>query len=306
MKRFLLAAVLVSGVFLSCGEKNKDRAVAFSSVDVHEEATLAFEPSELEIFRKAYPDVVFESSFVSEKEDFLVHVKVEGREADFYWSKSRFLPGQELPNAKDFAPLLYAYPVHTPDPEFFSEQDVISIKEYASEENRKNGVRTPMFLYNLIYESDKRGPLETHIVKTEFLGKRVNVHERISQALLRVEKKILELAETDPEVKSFVTELDHAEGYAWRSIRDNENWSFHALGTAVDLIPRGVKNKNVYWAWRRDKDPENWMLLPLERRWMPPEKVTLIFESEGFIWGGKWLIWDTIHYEYHPELLLYS
>ena len=52
MKRFLLTAVLVSGVFLSCGEKNKDRAVAFSSVDVHEEATLAFEPSNLKYFGK--------------------------------------------------------------------------------------------------------------------------------------------------------------------------------------------------------------------------------------------------------------
>ncbi len=28
------------------------------------------------------------------------------------------------------------------------------------------------------------------------------------------------------------------------------------------------------------------------------------FESEGFIWGGKWLYSDTMHFEYRPELYL--
>lgn len=27
------------------------------------------------------------------------------------------------------------------------------------------------------------------------------------------------------------------------------------------------------------------------------------FESEGFIWGGYWAIWDNMHFEYHPELI---
>jgi hypothetical protein len=30
------------------------------------------------------------------------------------------------------------------------------------------------------------------------------------------------------------------------------------------------------------------------------------FESHGFVWGGKWLFFDTIHFEYRPELLLLS
>ena len=31
-----------------------------------------------------------------------------------------------------------------------------------------------------------------------------------------------------------------------------------------------------------------------------------IFEDEGFIWGGKWMIWDNMHFEYHPELILFN
>ena len=27
------------------------------------------------------------------------------------------------------------------------------------------------------------------------------------------------------------------------------------------------------------------------------------FEAEGFIWGGRWYHFDTMHFEYRPELL---
>jgi hypothetical protein len=35
---------------------------------------------------------------------------------------------------------------------------------------------------------------------------------------------------------------------------------------------------------------------------MPPE-IVAIFERHGFIWGGKWRHYDTMHFEYRPELL---
>jgi hypothetical protein len=27
-----------------------------------------------------------------------------------------------------------------------------------------------------------------------------------------------------------------------------------------------------------------------------------VFEAERFIWGGKWYHYDTMHFEYRPEL----
>ena len=53
-------------------------------------------------------------------------------------------------------------------------------------------------------------------------------------------------------------------------------------------------------------DPDGWMTLPLDKRWMPPLKVIQAFESEGFIWGGKWPVWDNMHFEYRPELIEYT
>ncbi|HQN03589.1 MAG TPA: M15 family metallopeptidase, partial [Rectinema sp.] len=52
------------------------------------------------------------------------------------------------------------------------------------------------------------------------------------------------------------------------------------------------------------KGNEDWMLIPLSERWMPPKRVIDIFEKEGFIWGGKWTVWDNMHFEYRPELIL--
>ena len=33
-----------------------------------------------------------------------------------------------------------------------------------------------------------------------------------------------------------------------------------------------------------------------------PWEIVRIFEAHGFIWGGKWYHYDTMHFEYRPEL----
>jgi hypothetical protein len=33
-----------------------------------------------------------------------------------------------------------------------------------------------------------------------------------------------------------------------------------------------------------------------------PQEIVDIFERHGFIWGGKWYHYDTMHFEYRPEL----
>jgi len=34
-----------------------------------------------------------------------------------------------------------------------------------------------------------------------------------------------------------------------------------------------------------------------------PWEIVRIFEANGFIWGGKWYHYDTMHFEYRPELI---
>ena len=35
-----------------------------------------------------------------------------------------------------------------------------------------------------------------------------------------------------------------------------------------------------------------------------PIEIAEVFEKYGFIWGGKWYHFDTMHFEYRPELLI--
>jgi hypothetical protein len=49
---------------------------------------------------------------------------------------------------------------------------------------------------------------------------------------------------------------------------------------------------------------EEWYAIPYEQRWMVPRQVVQAFEEQGFIWGGKWLYFDTMHFEYRPEIII--
>lgn len=35
-------------------------------------------------------------------------------------------------------------------------------------------------------------------------------------------------------------------------------------------------------------------------------KIVEVFEKHGFIWVGSWYHFDTIHFEYRPELINYA
>ena len=34
-----------------------------------------------------------------------------------------------------------------------------------------------------------------------------------------------------------------------------------------------------------------------------PRAIVDAFERHGFVWGGRWYHYDTMHFEYRPELL---
>ena len=258
----------------------------------------------LSVFQKAYPDIQFTAEYKADYDDYLITITAGKKTAKLFWCEGRFLPESELKNAGKYWPILYNYSRTIPDPKDFTPEDIAKIKEFSSPQNRKSGPMTPPFFYDVIYDCKTRVAIEQHIVKISFLGKSTNVHKKIVEPLKRVEAKIKELSQTDSEVKTFMDTLLSCDCYNWREISDSRNRSFHSMGIALDILPRGWGQKNVYWAWRRDLEPDTWMLLPLERRWMPPEPVIDAFESEGFIYGGKWIIWDNMHFEYHPEVFV--
>ena len=268
------------------------------------------EPKELGILRNAYPDISFTAVYDAELADFKIDIVQSGRSgrkaAVLYWADGKMLPADKLAERGSYWPLLYPYAKEVPDPAKFSEEDIRRLRNFSSAKNRSRQAGTSPYFFNAIYDCATRQSTETHIKRVSFLGKYTNAHERIFAPLARVENKIRERAKTDVAVQRFIDELARVDSYNWREIGDRASRSFHSYGIALDVLPRGWGQKNIYWAWRRDIDPDGWMTLPLEKRWMPPSGVIEAFESEGFIWGGKWPIWDNMHFEYHPELIAYA
>ncbi len=269
----------------------------------------------LKYFERAYPDLTFTRHFDTDLSEWVINVKIPdtpgekdgpGKTYDFYWANGSMLPKEELVNKDQYWTLLYGYQKELADPANFTEEQRERIKEFGSAESRKNGAGTPMFFFDAIYDSKTRGSLEKHIIRISFLGNRTNVHERMKEPLCRVEEKIFALAKNDAEVQAFLDNLKSNDAYQWRIIDGTTRKSFHSLGIAIDILPKSQGGKQIFWSWAKDKYPDTWMLVPLKNRWMPPNSVIRIFEEEGFIWGGKWTIYDNMHFEYHPELIEFN
>lgn len=277
-------------------------SVLFSVSFLFADAPVFLEPAELRILRGAYPDVIFNTSYDFEVNDW----KIEINGTTLYWADGKMLAAGNLGNKDSYRPVLYRYAKEILDPAAFTQEHIKEIRTFTSTENRRSQEGNSLDFFNAVYDSATRRSVEQHITQIQFFGRSTNVHERIVEPLRRVEKRIRELARTDSEVQNFVSTLVRVDSYNWRQIGDRSSRSFHSYGIAVDILPKGWGQKNIYWAWRRDIDPQNWMILPLDRRWMPPKQVIDAFEKEGFIWGGKWIIWDNMHFEYHPELIDYN
>ena len=81
--------------------------------------------------------------------------------------------------------------------------------------------------------------------------------------------------------------------YACRTVADTGETSMHAWGAAIDINTRF----SDYWLWRRG---EGGFPGYVDRI---PAEIVAVFERHGFIWGGRWAHFDTMHFEYRPELL---
>jgi hypothetical protein len=84
--------------------------------------------------------------------------------------------------------------------------------------------------------------------------------------------------------------------YLCRAVADTGQPSMHGWGAAIDINPA----RSQYWLWRHSGGgPSDYV------NSVPPE-IVAVFERHGFIWGGRWVHFDTMHFEYRPELLGYD
>lgn len=308
---FLMMFMMVAAVFAAeTTSASQGSPVTQTAQDLPAKQSVPTEPEKLDILRKAFPDFSFTATYDETYSDWKIKVAFttgSKKSEIFYWCEARLLPENQIKNKAKYLQIFEDYPYgkELQDPSTYTQEQIAEYKYAGLSTTRKNEPYPATFILDFIYSSSTQKIVEQHLSKVKFLGHSVTVNERLVKPLAAVEKKLLELKKTNKTVANFLDkDLDHLEGYNWREISDVDRKSFHSTALAIDFLPPKL-NKHIYWRWTKDQKGENWMLVPLSSRWMPPYDVINIFEEEGFIWGGKWLIWDNMHFEYRPELLEY-
>lgn len=126
----------------------------------------------------------------------------------------------------------------------------------------------------------------------KLLGQKLRV-TRVNNVHVQLEKVSKELDE-HPEWKEY---LRSAGAFNRRFINGSNRLSVHSFGIAIDLNTK----YSDYWQWSCKCTSEN---VDLTYKNRIPQGIVDIFEKHGFIWGGKWYHYDTMHFEYRPELLV--
>ncbi|MDR1249384.1 MAG: M15 family metallopeptidase [Treponema sp.] len=223
----------------------------------------------------------------------------------FYYAQGRLLPEQ----------IRSRYAEYDPQPFYNYAAELPPWKDPTPEENQRfrdsagrraaNPPKRSQHFFDALWRASTWEESYDRVKTMRFLGRNVMVHYSIMEELALVEERILETAKTNAQVRQWINRIGAMAGWNWRTIADTQSRSFHAYGTAVDLLPGSHGGLQTYWLWTAENFPA-WWAVPYERRSHPPEAVIRAFEEYGFIWGGKWLFFDTMHFEYRPEILLLS
>jgi hypothetical protein len=229
------------------------------------------------------------------------------------YAQGRFLPQEDVDRPQAFRPqFLYRYPLEPSG----SSEDINPWQELADEVLSRRfspgsygirlypnpgAVRSPF--YEALWQTRSREESYSQQQWIDFLGRQVQIHRGIIAPLNRAEARILALAENDPEIRGWLNNLASITGWNWRNIAGSGSRSFHSYGIAVDLLMKTQPGMETYWQWTAAKGID-WRSVPAEKRQNPPVAVIRVFEEQGFIWGGRWPRYDTMHFEYHPELLI--
>jgi hypothetical protein len=147
--------------------------------------------------------------------------------------------------------------------------------------------------FTKMYGDCQKGDVTPHLVSLPWLPKTWGKSIRIT-SVNGVDERLRAIS---TEIDALPDRIKHAAypiagTYNCRAVADTGEPSPHSYGIAIDLNLAF----SDYWYWR----PHGGLIAYRNRM---PEEIVAIFEKHGFIWGGKWYHFDTMHFEYRPELL---
>jgi hypothetical protein len=212
---------------------------------------------------------------------------LRGREGNFIvWKDGTRMPFDDGKPAKNFKALLnnpslkdmfYApYPTAFPTRSSVPEAD-------------PGRVRNEAFFLKM-YGDCRKGEVAKSLVEVVWLPKKWGKSVRVT----RINGVARQLKAISIELDALPSRFDKylippAGTLNCRTIAGTSRLSAHGMGIAIDIA---TKHSN-YWQWGHVGSWHNEI----------PSEIVRIFEKHGFIWGGKWYHFDTMHFEYRPEVL---
>jgi len=229
------------------------------------------------------------------------------RDTWYYYAGGRMLTEELLDSASEYSGVFVSYNYQRELPPW-TEPNTEQVERFR-ERNRNNNteiiprpqLRRSLAFQEALWQSGSRDESSRRVKSISFLGHTVPVHSDIVEILSKVEERITTIAKTDPNVQSWITNIGEMHGWNWRNVAGSASRSNHSYGIAIDILPKSLGGKATYWQWTA-----NWWNIPYEGRYHPPDAVIKTFESYGFIWGGKWTYYDTMHFEFRPEIFILS
>lgn len=109
-------------------------------------------------------------------------------------------------------------------------------------------------------------------------------------------KQLLKVAQDLAKIPNIQKYLKSSGTFYWRKVRGADRQSAHSYGIAFDI---GVDYSN-YWLWTNPGAKETDKIKYANRF---PMQIVKVFEKYGFVWGGRWYHYDTMHFEYRPEII---
>ena len=130
-----------------------------------------------------------------------------------------------------------------------------------------------------------------NLVSVDWFGQKIPF-TKINGAAKQL-KRVAEELQNKTELRKYLT---NASSFYWRKVRGANRQSAHSYGIAIDINT----SYSNYWLWSNPKCNETDKIIYENRI---PIDVVRVFEKYGFIWGGRWYHYDTMHFEYRPEFL---
>jgi hypothetical protein len=169
-----------------------------------------------------------------------------------------------------------------------------ALKSHPAKKFDPGRVRNEAFFMKLYGSTEKE--VRQHLTEITWCPKLVGQKITVTK-VNGIDKKLAQISkelDEHPELKKYLINIGGT--FTWRNINGTKRHSMHSFGMTIDINTA----YSDYWQWSCKCVDEDAAITYKNRI---PQIIVDIFEKYGFIWGGKWYHFDTMHFEYRPELI---